>query len=147
MKPLLFALTFASIVPLAALAQAPAAPTAPATEAKVQQIKPVTPDEAEKLTASRKDIIVLDVRTPEEFEDGHIAGAKNLSFIEPDFEERLKEYEGKPVVVHCAAGNRSTKAVHIMKKHNFPELYHLEAGIKGWKEAGKELVKSPKPKE
>ena len=135
------AFLLASFFTVSALAQPAAAPAEP----KEQAVKALTPDEAEKLINQRKDIIVLDVRLPEEYTEGHIPGAKNLSFIDLDFKERLKEFEGKPVIVHCAAGVRSTKAINVMKFRNFPELYHLETGIKGWKEAGKELVKSPAP--
>ena len=84
---------------------------------------------------------MLDVRTADEFEGGHIKGAKNLSFLDDDFEQKLKEVEGKPVLVHCASGNRSAKAVKQMLGKQFPELYHLNGGMKAWKDAGKEVVK------
>jgi phage shock protein E len=139
MKTPALAFALVSLYAAAALAQPAAAPAEP----KEQAVKALKPEEADKLINERKDVIVLDVRTPEEYTEGHIPGAKNLSFIDLDFKERLKEFEGKPVIVHCAAGSRSTKAVNVMKFRNFPELYHLETGIKGWKEAGKTVVKSP----
>jgi len=135
------ALAFAVALLFAELttAQTPVA----SAESKDQVVKTVTPDEASKLMNQRKDVVVLDVRTADEYAEGHIAGSKNLSFTDPDFKERLKEFEGKPVIVHCAAGNRSAKAVDVMKLRNFPEIHHLEKGFKGWTAAGKEVVKSP----
>jgi rhodanese-related sulfurtransferase len=109
--------------------------------AAAKEPKNVTPDEAEKLINSRKDLVILDVRTAEEFGAGHIKGAKNVSFLDDDFEQKLKEIEGKPVLVHCASGGRSARAVKQMLGKEFPELYHMNGGMKAWTDAGKEVVK------
>jgi rhodanese-related sulfurtransferase len=125
----------------------PPVPAAPAPVAKVGGPKNVTPDEAEKLMAERKDLVVVDVRTVEEFEMAHIAGAKNISFIDLDFAEKIKAVEGKPVLVHCASGNRSLRAVmQMIASGKFPEIYHLNNGFSAWQEAGKTVVKTPKAK-
>jgi rhodanese-related sulfurtransferase len=116
-----------------------APPSAPVKAAA--EPKNVTPDEAEKLINSRKDLVILDVRTADEYAAGHIKGAKNISFLDDDFEQKLKDIEGKPVLVHCASGARSAKAVKQMLGKEFPELYHMNGGMKAWKDAGKEVVK------
>jgi phage shock protein E len=117
----------------------PAAPAAPATE-KIQ--KNVTPDEAEKLIQQKKDLIVLDVRTSDEFADGHIAGAQNLDFFSSDFATKLAALDPtKSYLVHCQAGGRSSKAVELMRQHNFGEVYHLKDGFHAWAEAGKPVTK------
>jgi len=146
-KPLPPSLAAAFAVALYAQAEAqverkPAAPAqSPASATVAKEPKNVTPDEAEKLINSRKDLVILDVRTDDEFAAGHIKGAKNLSFLDDDFEQKLKEVEGKPVLVHCASGGRSAKAVKQMLGKDFPELYHMNGGMKAWKDAGKEIVK------
>lgn len=123
-------------------APAPSSPAAAApAKAAAAEPKNVTPDEAEKLINSRKDLVVLDVRTADEFEAGHIKGAINTSFLDDDFEQKLKAVEGKPVLVHCASGGRSAKAVKQMLGKEFPELYHMNGGMKAWKDANKEVVK------
>lgn len=122
---------------------APAA--APIAPPKAGEARNVTPDEAQKLIEARKDLVVLDVRTPEEYEMGHIAGARNLSFIDREFADQLKQYEGKPVLVHCAAGSRSAKAVKEMIGDKFPEIYHMNGGMKAWVDAKKDVVKSAAP--
>jgi rhodanese-related sulfurtransferase len=121
--------------------KAPASTQSPATVAATKVPKNVTPDEAEKLINLRKDLVILDVRTADEFASGHIKGAKNISFLDDDFEQKLKEVEGKPVLVHCASGGRSAKAVKQMLGKEFPELYHMNGGMKAWTDAGKEVVK------
>lgn len=119
----------------------PTPSTSAPAPAKAVEPKNVTPDEAEKLINSRKDLVVLDVRTSDEFEQGHIKGAKNVSFLDADFTKKLNEVEGKPVLVHCASGGRSAKAVKQMLGKDFPELYHMNGGMKAWQDAGKEVVK------
>jgi rhodanese-related sulfurtransferase len=104
--------------------------------------KNVTPAEAEKLISARKDLVVVDVRTGEEFAEGHIAGARNVSFLDDDFAAKLKQLEGKPVLVHCASGNRSSRAVkQMLGGGKFPEIFHLNDGFKAWMDAGKPVVK------
>jgi phage shock protein E len=129
---------------------APAAPAAPADAPKApappaDKVKDVTPDEVEKLVRGNKEIVVLDVRTPEEFEMGHIAGATNMSFLDLDFEKNVQQLAGKTIVVHCAAGNRSAKAVNLLKDKAFPMIYHMSGGYHAWVGAGKPVVASPKP--
>lgn len=117
---------------------------APAPKGRAQDL---SVDGAEKLLAERKDITVLDVRTVEEYDMAHIPGAKNVSYLDEDFDEKLKEFEGRPVLVHCAAGNRSVRAVmRMLAGGKFPEMYHLPAGFAGWQAAGKSVVKSPAAK-
>jgi rhodanese-related sulfurtransferase len=98
----------------------------------------VTPDEAQKLISEKKDLVVLDVRTADEFEKGHIAGAKNLDFFGDDFAAQLKGLDkSKEYLVHCASGARSGKTVKEMTAENFLHVYHMNGGFHAWEEAGK----------
>ena len=150
MKTLPFALALFAALSAPAFAQKSAdnkkpvaATPAPKSKSRVQD---VLPDDAEKLIAARKDIVVVDVRTVEEYDTAHIPGAVNISVIDEDFDAKLKEIEGKPVLVHCAAGVRSLRAVARMNATGkFPEIFHLSSGFAAWQEAGKTVVKSPKP--
>ena len=114
-------------------ADSPSNPTA----SKMSAPTNVTPAEAEALLHSDKNITVIDVRTQEEFAEGHIAGAKNVNFNSPAFLERMKEYEGKSILVHCAAGGRSARALEALPKGSFGEIFHLNKGFNAWVEAGK----------
>jgi rhodanese-related sulfurtransferase len=104
--------------------------------------KNVTPDQAEKLLKEKKEIVVLDVRTPQEFAAGHIAGAKNLDFQSADFAQKVGALDpSKSYLVHCAAGGRSSKAVTIMMKDKFADVYHMNDGFRAWQDAGKPIEK------
>jgi phage shock protein E len=115
----------------------PAAPTA-----KVPAAKNVDENEAEKLLREKKDLVVLDIRTPKEFSSGRISGAKNLNFYDRDFRQKLQALDrNQPYLLHCAVGGRSAKALELMKELQFKEVYHLESGMKGWEKAGKAVQK------
>ena len=77
---------------------------------------------------------LVDVRTPEEFAKGHIAGAVNIDFLEDGFLERTKAIDkSKPVLLYCAAGGRSEDAVAIMKAAGYTDVVDLANGFNGWK--------------
>lgn len=118
-------------------------PPGATTPAVAGEPKNVTPDEAEKLVKDGK-VTVLDVRTPEEFEDGHIAGAVNLNVHDAEFSAKLAELDkAKPILLHCAAGNRSVRALPVLREQKFPTVYHLNGGLKAWLQAGKPTVEEP----
>ena len=74
--------------------------------------KRVSIEEFKSSLASLSDIALIDVRTPEEYEAGHIEGAKNINFLAPDFAEKMGELDKtKPVMIYCQAGGRSAKAL------------------------------------
>lgn len=104
-------------------------------------IQHVDAKQAQKLVADKK-VVVLDIRTPGEFNKGRIAGAKNIDFLAPDFEQRIEGLDKtKSYLVHCASGGRSTHSLPLFKKHEFQSVYHLDGGIKAWEKAGLPLEK------
>ncbi|SKB06406.1 Rhodanese-related sulfurtransferase [Prosthecobacter debontii] len=105
------------------------------------KVKDVTPDEAEKLI-SKSEVTVLDVRTEEEFKEGHIKGAKNVDIMSKDFAQKLAQLDKtKPVLVHCQAGGRSTRSLPKLEQAGFNEIYHLKGGMSEWQEKGKPVEK------
>ncbi len=103
--------------------------------------KHVKADEASKIIADGK-VAVIDVRTPDEFKDGHIQGAKNIDIMGNDFEAQLGKLDKtQPTLVHCQAGGRSTRALKVFEKLGFTNLIHLDEGFGGWEAAGKPVVK------
>jgi len=102
--------------------------------------KTVTPDEGLALIRQHKDdpnFVILDVRTPEEFAAGHIAGAQNIDFYAPDFEQQLAQLDKtKTYFVYCRSGNRSGQTIPIMKKLGFQYVYELRGGIAQWARQG-----------
>ena len=135
---LLAALTLAAS-PLCAADPAPAAPVAvPATS-----VKNVSLDEAEKLLKEKKDLVVIDVRTADEFKAGHIAGAKNIDIMADDFAQQIAALDKtKTYLVHCAAGGRSGRACKVPEVQQLGTVYHMNEGFKAWEKAGKPVEKS-----
>lgn len=92
------------------------------------------------LMADRPDLLLIDVRTDQEWEQGHIPGAAFLDFLEDDFEERAFALpKNRPIAVYCAAGGRSEDAMMKMKTAGFQELYNLRGGFYGWEDAGRDV--------
>lgn len=87
--------------------------------------------------------ILLDVRTPGEYNKGHIQGAKLLDYYHPDFLKRLKTLDrGKTYLLYCRTGNRSGRTLDVMGKLGFKQAAHLAGGIVAWQGKGYSLVKS-----
>lgn len=98
-------------------------------------------DFATKLSNSNE-ALILDVRTDEEFMEGHLFGATQLDFFREDFREAVEKLDrAQPVYVYCRSGNRSGKAAKLMKELGFAEVYNLEGGFGAWSRAGKAIAK------
>lgn len=99
----------------------------------------VTPEVFAKKTEAV--VQLIDVRTPKEYKQGHIKGAKNIHLYDQDFVERINKLDKtKPVYVYCKAGGRSAEAVEIMQAQGFKNIVELKGGTDSWTESGKPLV-------
>lgn len=108
----------------------------PSSKPPEPSIQHVDAKQAQKLIEDKK-VITLDIRTPDEFNRGKIAGAKNIDFQAPDFEQRIDALDkSKSYLVHCASGGRSTRSLALFEQHQFQSIYHLDGGIKAWEKAG-----------
>ena len=95
----------------------------------------VTPRKADKVMA-KKEVVVLDVRTPEEIALGQLPDAVSLDFKSPDFQQKLSDLpKDKPYLVYCRSGNRSGKTVELMKTMGFIKVYDLKGGYDAYKES------------
>ncbi len=89
----------------------------------------------------RSGTTVVDVRTPQEFAQGHLPGAVNLDVSAPDFASQIATLDpSKPYAVYCRSGNRSGVAVAAMVEQGFTAAYHLQGGIGAWQDAGGEVT-------
>jgi rhodanese-related sulfurtransferase len=96
---------------------------------------------ADILADAPDDLVVLDVRTPEEFAEGHVADATLIDFYEPDFADRIAELDPDvPYVVICRSGNRSSQAVALMRDLGFSDVTDVDGGILAWNAAGLPLA-------
>lgn len=76
------------------------------------------------------DVTILDVRTPQEFAEGHIAGAVNIDVSSPDFAQQVSELDPEGTyAVYCRSGNRSRTAMAVMQDAGLSDVFGLEGGI------------------
>ena len=109
-------------------------------EVPTQTIEDVTAQEAFTLIQNNQnnpDFVILDVRTPEEFTDGHIENAINIDFYSETFQDELNDLDkSKTYLIYCRSGRRSADALDIMRELNFREIYHMTGGIIEWEAEG-----------
>jgi rhodanese-related sulfurtransferase len=79
-------------------------------------------------------VVILDVRTTEEYSKGHIAKSKNIDVLQAEsFEEQIAALsKDKTYLLYCRSGKRSATALNIMKQKGFTSVKHLKNGITGW---------------
>jgi len=99
----------------------------------------VTPEE---LSLKQEEILLIDVRTPREFEQGHLENSININIADRSFKEEVTKLDkSQPVYVYCKVGGRSAKAASILKEMGFEEVYDLQGGIRNWERSGMKVVK------
>lgn len=112
--------------------------TTETTQVKTPVIMSITPDEAYRIISEGIDHFLLDVRTPEEYREGHIEGATLIPVQE--LENRLAEIPvDKQIIVYCRSGNRSRTAANILLENGFGMVYDM-GGINSWIEKGYPVV-------
>jgi len=86
--------------------------------------------------------VLIDVRDPAEFATGHVAGARNVPLSTLDGAKGLPTNKAVPVVVVCASGARSTRAVGQLRKAGYEKVFSLAGGTAAWREASLPIEKS-----
>jgi rhodanese-related sulfurtransferase len=86
-------------------------------------------------------VITLDVRTPIEFAEGHIDGARLIDFQSGNFENEIAALDKNATyAVYCRSGNRSGQAVKVMQDAGFSNVFNMNGGVIDWANAGLPLV-------
>lgn len=96
-------------------------------------VKNVTISEAIELMKNDPNIIILDVRTHQEYKSAHIKGAINIPYDQ--IKKRMNEitkYRDNSIIVYCKSGSRSTAAVVILSSYGFNKIYHMYQGMTAW---------------
>ncbi len=97
--------------------------------------------EAHKLLKSSPEIVVLDLRTADEYEMFYIEGAVNLDCESKPFEHRITRLNrNKPYLIHCHSGGRSIQALKVFKKNGFTNITHMDGGMREWMHADLPLI-------
>ena len=92
----------------------------------------ITPSDLKQLDLET--IQLIDVRTPEENEEGTIQGAENMNCLDDDFMEKVAQLDkSKPVYLFCKRGGRSAKSAQRLAEAGFTKVYDLQGGITAWR--------------
>lgn len=98
----------------------------------------VSVDEFSQKLGTLKNVQLVDVRTPGEYAEGHLANSMNIDIHSSDFESKVSKLDkNAPVMVYCRSGARSSNAASKMESMGFKEVYNMDGGIMSWSGAGK----------
>ncbi|HPG50058.1 MAG TPA: rhodanese-like domain-containing protein [Spirochaetota bacterium] len=111
-----------------------------AAGAEIRQVNPEQAAELIRANAGNRNFVILDIRTPGEYMDGHIPNAVLLNFHDPSFRDRLAALDkNKTYFVYCRSDNRSGRALAMMGELGFMKVFELRGGIKSWLSSGRTL--------
>ena len=119
------------------------AATSPGEAKTVQPLfKTISPTDAADLIKQRQDLIIVDVRTPQERKQFRIANSQLIP-VGDVMRGRFTPEADKPILVICAVGGRSYIAGKVMASRGYQEVYNLEGGIESWRRAGLPILTDP----
>ncbi len=95
----------------------------------------IGPAAAKQLIDSRRDLLLVDIRNPDELEQGYIQGSTLIPLWEI-VKGRKSLPRDRAILLICAVGGRSLALGRLMSRYGWPEVYNLKGGIAAWKEAG-----------
>jgi LPXTG-site transpeptidase (sortase) family protein len=102
---------------------------------EITSVENISVEEIYEIMTGGEDYILLDVRTPEEFSEGHLEGAVHIPVNE--LEGRLAELsKDKPIIVYCKSGGRSSTAANLLVENGFTQIYNMSGGILDWEQKG-----------
>jgi len=101
----------------------------------------LTPETFAQIIATNPDVVILDVRSPEEFSNGHIKNAANIDFNSAEFSAKIEAMDkSRPYLVYCLSGGRSADAVLVLKQRGFEKVYNLNGGLLAWQRSNYSLT-------
>jgi phage shock protein E len=105
------------------------------------ELETVSPESAATIIADDSSEVIIDIRTPEEFDQGIIEGAVNIDFYETSFADDLDGLDKDAhYVVYCRSGNRSGQAMDTFADLGFTNVTEIDGGIANWYETGLPVV-------
>lgn len=85
---------------------------------------------------------IVDIRTPEEFAEGHIEGAVNINLFDNHFLDQISQFDkSKPIFLYCRSGNRTSSASKKIADLGFEQVYDLQGGILNWQRNNQQIAK------
>lgn len=103
--------------------------------------KEVSAQELLQREAAGEKVLVVDVRSRDEYAAGHVPGAINLPHDTVTGDEpELKDWKQKPVVVYCHSGRRAGMAAKVLEAKGFTRIEHLSGDMQGWQQSGRPVA-------
>lgn len=86
--------------------------------------------EAREMLKTDKEMLLIDVRSPQEYKESHLEGAINLPLydIEQKAQEQIKRKD-TPIIIYCQSGSRSRRAMQILRQEGYENLYEIKGGL------------------
>ena len=110
-------------------------------ETRSQNLNLISVEEMQELV-HLEDMQLVDVRTPSEYNEGHVPNAQNIDFWGENFDAKIDELDKtKPIIVYCKSGGRSAKCASKLAAKGFEKIYDLKGGFSQWKLEKKEIQK------
>ncbi|MDD3723689.1 MAG: rhodanese-like domain-containing protein [Lutibacter sp.] len=109
------------------------------SQSQSDSITVIAPTEFKEKSANQT---IIDIRTPQEFREGHIEGAVNINYYDNNFLDQIAKYDkNQPLFIYCRSGNRTSSASKKIADYGFTQIYDLEGGILYWLKNNNETVK------
>lgn len=110
----------------------------PQTWARGEAPKQISVNEAQALLGEQPaGLVIVDVRTPAEYMQGHLQGARNLDYSNPAFAQEAKNLpKDSPILLYCRGGTRSAGAASLLQQEGFTRLMNMQGGLEAWQKAG-----------
>ncbi|PNU21260.1 rhodanese-like domain-containing protein [Geothermobacter hydrogeniphilus] len=107
---------------------------------RAAQVRNISADQARKIIATMHDLFLLDVRTPQEYAEVRLDGARLIPIN--DLITRIAEVpKDRPILVYCAVGSRSSRVADYLARSGYPDVYNLIGGIWAWQLRGYPVLK------
>jgi rhodanese-related sulfurtransferase len=111
-------------------------------QSAIKDISPVRANALIQNNQSNPKFVILDVRTPQEYADGHLSNAVNIDFESSNFKNAVNKLDkNKTYLVYCRTGIRSAAASQTMEELGFKDIYDMSGGIMDWQSQGFPVVK------
>jgi rhodanese-related sulfurtransferase len=116
--------------------------SSPPAQSIIKDVSPVQASALIQKNQGNAGFVILDVRTPQEYADGHLSGAINVDYSASDFRDAINHLDkSKTYLVYCRTGVRSAAASQIMAELGFKDIYNMTGGITDWQAQGLPVVK------
>ena len=109
------------------------------TQTKAGKIEVITPADFKEKSTNQ---LIIDVRAPGEFAQGHIKGATNINLFDKNFTEQFLDFDkSTPLFIYCRSGLRTSKASEKLAEIGFENIYDLHGGIINWHKNNLPIIK------